>query len=944
MPNHEMKTRIVLEGEQQYRAAMNDAANANKVLNSEMKLAKAQFEANGDAQQYAAEQARILKEQIENQKRAVKAAEDAIKELTDKGVDKNAAQMQQWRTKLNNARTSLARMESSLDKVGKELGEEQTEFGKTETSAENFGNKMDEVSRAVKMEQAISAINTVTEQIENLVKGAARAAKAFWDMGVDAGNWADDLVSAAQNAGIDVETYQSWQYASRIIDTSVDDIVKNWKDIDAKLATTGDTFYEYAGGLTEMGVAVRDSSGNMRQGKDVFWDIIESLHNMGDESAWAGKAMELFGNDWRKLNPLIEAGALNYLDVADEARGFAVVSEQNVKALASLDDKTEKLEKSFDTLKYDTLAALADTFNIVADALQTAISALNEFVNSEEGQRALSELNTALSGLIESFLGEDNGQGTFESIVTAAKGAVENFTSALSWIEDHSTGIVKTIEGLGAAWATLKVTKEVLTFMQLLSAMPLDKLKAVFGSGTASAEDLAAKTGSKVADAASKSASQSAAKAASDAAVKSAESAAAAAESAAAASAESAAASSEAAVASSAASSQAAIDAGAASAAAAESAASAAIESANASKIAAQSAASAAITSGAGSSLPNLTLKFPTMIPYKNTQNLIGGNPLALPSGQSTGALPAAASAASSALSALLSSGALKALGGFGAFAGTLLSPTPTASDDWDVLFDEMGELTAAGREYYSTAKEAADNLDGIVSDIVDIDMSALARKAALKQAKNPDDILALMQDENWTPLALPDAWYVTGQEAAENLEAAIEDALPDISGASESVADAVAGEVEPLENDMEIYGENAAVAFANGIMFRSRDAANAARTMAGATANIVKTTMQIHSPSRVMRGLGEYVGLGFAEGISESSAAVDAAVGKMLSATARRPSTMGLRFSGAEGSAVSGAPSTVHVTLMVDDEVLGETVAPIVNQKLGAAIAAKRR
>lgn len=65
----EIKTRFVLEGEQKFKSAMKDAANAMKVLNSEQKLAKAQFKATGDSQKYAAQQADILKRKIEEQRK-----------------------------------------------------------------------------------------------------------------------------------------------------------------------------------------------------------------------------------------------------------------------------------------------------------------------------------------------------------------------------------------------------------------------------------------------------------------------------------------------------------------------------------------------------------------------------------------------------------------------------------------------------------------------------------------------------------------------------------------------------------------------------------------------------------------------------------------------------------------------------------------------------------
>ena len=1042
----EIKTRIVLEGEQQYRNAMKEAASANKTLNSEMKLAKAQFEATGDAQQYAADQARILKEQIENQKKAVKAAEDALAELTKNGVDKNSEQMQKWRTKLNNAKTSLTQMQTKLDKVGTELGEEQTEFGKTGQSAEEFGNKMDSVSKAITMQAAIEAIDRVTEHIEAIIRTAAKAAKAFWDMGVDAGNWADDLVTAANTAGVDPETYQSWQYASRIIDTSVDDIVKNWRDIDNKMLQTGDSFYEYAGGLAKLGVATQTASGQMRQGKDIFWDIIDRLHAMGDESAYASKAAELFGNDWRKLNPLIQAGSKAYKDLAEESRSFAVVSNENVEALAGVDDKTEQLEASLTKQKYDALAALAPTFSTVADALQKAIEAMNEFVQSEEGQAALAELNTTLTGLIDSFLGEDGGKGSFESIVTKAKTAVTGFTDAMDWISKNGSTVTTLIEGLGVAWAGLKVAKGVLTFMQLLQAMPLDKLKTVFSGKSASAEGAgaggdfmkkAAENASKAANDSSASAARSAESAAKSAesAAKSSESVAKSAESAAkssestAKSAESAAKSSEAAAKSAEAASsssaaaaessaaaldnsiaaadsaaaaveqaagagaaRAALEAGASGALESSAAAAAArIEAEAAAKSAMEAAARAAITGGSstGVSFPRITPRISVGLPAGNGQPALpaGSNPLALPAGSAAGGggLSAAAKAVTAALPTLA-----KILGGFGIGAAVALTPASTASDDLDALYDEMGNLTTA-------AKEAGVSLDEFGQEVV-ADINEIKRQqkyggfdenrslleetwdriretkgdwSEATQALNDfelnwsgtdaqmdkalDAIVDLLNNSGWEEMEnLPEEWFSIGTEAGNNLADGITESSETAIAAAADAAKAAGAEADALAKDMTIYGENAAVGLANGIDRRAGSAIGAARAMAGAVSSIVRTTLMIRSPSKVMEGLGEFTGLGFAEGIENSASAVDRAVGRMLGATTRRPvmAMGGVLLDGAPargagsaaGSSAGGEPDTVHVTLVLDDEILGDVMAPIVNQKIGAQIQATSR
>ena len=150
------------------------------------------------------------------------------------------------------------------------------------------------------------------------------------------------------------------------------------------------------------------------------------------------------------------------------------------------------------------------------------------------------------------------------------------------------------------------------------------------------------------------------------------------------------------------------------------------------------------------------------------------------------------------------------------------------------------------------------------------------------------------------------------------------------------------------------MIGENAAVGLANGIYARGNDAINAARWLAQSVTNIVQSALQIHSPSKVFDKLGRFTGLGFAEGIESSAADVNRAVDAMISATTRRPAMTIGGFALEDGSAGGGRRATaitekdengmVHVTLVLDEEVLGDVMAPIVNDKIGAKIQATRR
>lgn len=484
MAAREIKTRFRLEGESEYRRAMKESAEAIKVLASEQKLAAAEFEATGDAQEYAAETARILKDQIREQEKAVKAAQQAVERLKAAGVDPADKSMQQWNTRLNTAKTRLLNMQTQLEKANTDLQENKGKLDESEGSAKGFGDQLDRIGKNIDFTATITAIDNLKGKIEGVLKTAARVAKGFWDMETDAGKWADDLTTAASKAGMDVETYQSWQYASQLIDTEVSKISSTITKLEKEL---GSENKEVAKAFNQLQVSTRAAGSGVRDATEVFWDVIDALHKVEDPTKRSIYAQQLLGESWKDLNPLIEAGSQAYKDLAKEGLETATVSEKNVSKLGEMNDAQNKLNASIEKAKFDTLAALAPTFTEVSNALNTAVGALNEFLQSKEGQEALGNLNEALSGVIKSFLGEDGGKGTFQSIVEGASGAIQTFNDALTWIKDNGDTVEGIVLGLVGAWATLTISKDVLTVLQLLQHIPLDKLTAVFGGHAAGA-------------------------------------------------------------------------------------------------------------------------------------------------------------------------------------------------------------------------------------------------------------------------------------------------------------------------------------------------------------------------------------------------------------------------------------------------------------------------
>ena len=476
----EIKATFKLEGEQEYRRKLSNVSDAIKTLNSEEKLAEAQFERTGNKQEYAASKAEILRKKIEEQKKAVAAAEEAVKKMTDKGISPNDKAMQEWQRKLNYAKTSLVNMETQLDKTETELGQQETALTDAGTAADNFGGALDSLDRQVTLENVAKAIDTVYDKLMGVVRGVARAAKALWDWETEGADWADELLTTATQTGMDVETLQAWRYAAQFIDTEVEDIIKARDKLTKGMVKATPQIEE---AYDSLGVSAFDAAGKMRDSEDVFWDVLAALAEITDETEQDAIAQTLLGKSFRDLKPLLQAGRAAWDQYVAEGRDVAVVSAENVQALGDLDDAQNKLQASLDQSKYTLLASLAPLFTEISEAMATAVQAFNDFLQTEEGQKAMKDLSDALSGIIHSLIGE-NGEG-MQTLVEGATGAINAMTGALEWIVDHQEGVKGAILAIASALGVLKVASIGIKVKEL--AGNLKHLLGGFGGGAGGA-------------------------------------------------------------------------------------------------------------------------------------------------------------------------------------------------------------------------------------------------------------------------------------------------------------------------------------------------------------------------------------------------------------------------------------------------------------------------
>ena len=96
-----INTEMRVDGIAEYKNAMSQARQSVKTLDDELKKSEAQYKATWDKETYMADKTRILQKQLQEQQRAAKAAENALKQMTAQGVDPSSTAYQKMDTVLH---------------------------------------------------------------------------------------------------------------------------------------------------------------------------------------------------------------------------------------------------------------------------------------------------------------------------------------------------------------------------------------------------------------------------------------------------------------------------------------------------------------------------------------------------------------------------------------------------------------------------------------------------------------------------------------------------------------------------------------------------------------------------------------------------------------------------------------------------------------------------
>ena len=439
-----------------------------KGLNAEMKNAESTFKATGNAEQKLASQTKTLNSTIQVQKGIADQARQALQQMTKAGVDPADVAYQKLYATMMNAEAGMHEAEAAMAELG-------AGAGVAADGADKLASGLNGISKKISLDQVISGIDKITTGLENAAKKAVKLGEDLWNAIMDSAKWADDTATMAHMYGIDLDTFQRMQkLVANGLDTSVEAILKSQKKLRKGVGEESKATME---ALEELGLAIRSGKEDglhlvTEDDVDLFWKAGQALMELDDAFDKESMAQALFGRSWEELVPLFtDYKSLEEYKAA--LKNVNVVEGELIENGATLYDSIGELTGNWETLKNTLLLSLAPAMTDVATTLNTLLTSVLEYLQSEDGKQMLKDLGDSVTDLF-SGLKDISAQ----DVVAGFKNAFDTVLGALDWIVKNKDTLIGAVEGIFGVWATLQVSSGVLTILKVI-----DGLKSLAGLG-----------------------------------------------------------------------------------------------------------------------------------------------------------------------------------------------------------------------------------------------------------------------------------------------------------------------------------------------------------------------------------------------------------------------------------------------------------------------------
>lgn len=371
----------------------------------------------------------LLRQKQQALQDAIKATNERLEEL--KNVSKDSVTPEEW------------------DAIQREIIDTEQRLNSLQNELRNFGSVAGQQIQAAgaKMEEFGGKVESAGKKLQPLSTAASGILASLVGLGYKAVTASDDLNTLAKQTGFSTTELQKMQYASDLIDVSLEDMTGAMSKLRKNMTGHADTW-------KRLGVSVTNADGSMRNANDVFYDTLAALSKIDNETERDQLAMELFGKSADSLAGIIDDGGAALKKYGQEAEDLGLIlSQDTLDALNETNDAIDKtkaqLAGAFGQLGATVAQNLAPLVTKLADGIGKITAKLKDL--TPEQTEIILKVTAAAAALAPLVI----GIGKAISTVGKVTKVIGKVTGALSALNPTTLIIVAAIAAVVAIGVTL---------------------------------------------------------------------------------------------------------------------------------------------------------------------------------------------------------------------------------------------------------------------------------------------------------------------------------------------------------------------------------------------------------------------------------------------------------------------------------------------------------
>lgn len=441
-----------------YQDAIGQINQNAEVLASELELLKAQYQDNADSAEYMGKAGEILNAQLQEQHAKVETLQETLQKVKE-AYGENSDEAKKLTVELNRAMTEEINLQHAITENTEALegqGEQMLSLGDTvESLADKLGIRIPQGAKdALNGMQGLSAGTVAT--MAAAAAAIAAVVKAVSDLGkltLDVAAQVDEYITESTITGVPTEMLQAWDYAAPLIDTDAETIKGAMTKITQAMGDAAGGSDEAQAKFAALGVSITDGSGQLKTAEEIFYEVVDALGQVGNQTERNALAMDLMGKSAQDLNPLITAGAdaLKQYGAEAMAAGY-ILDEQQIRKLGEVDDAYQTLQLTIEANRKQLAADFAPAAKEAMELFSDAVAKAGQMLERSGLIENLASIITSLVDILRTggeILTGIPGFNQGLSILKVTLGAVAQFVALIADAADVVGGLFQVITGSG---------------------------------------------------------------------------------------------------------------------------------------------------------------------------------------------------------------------------------------------------------------------------------------------------------------------------------------------------------------------------------------------------------------------------------------------------------------------------------------------------------------